>query len=293
MKLRYYVEAFFAVTGYSVLRLLPLDVVSDFGSYIARRYGPRTRVHRVAEFNLRSALPNLSAKDYEHILDRMWDNLGRVVTEYPHLSGHEIRRRINIVKGEDRLAPLLREKKPVLLISGHLGNWELMPVVADHLGHPLHLLYRQANNPVVDRLVARIRKPYSLGLYAKGSAGARAVITAMRKAEPLAMLVDQKTNDGIEAMFFNHPAMSTSIVAQLALKYQATIVPCRCIRRGGARFDIIIEPPLAYVLTGNEHQDKLTITQRMNDVMERWIRDDPGQWFWVHKRWKFSKKFAV
>lgn len=292
-KIRYTIEAFFAILAYVLLRLFPLDMVSNFGGYVARKLGPKTRVHRVAEFNLRSAMPHLSNKDYEQILTKMWDNLGRVFAEYPHLYSGSMKNRVTIIKGRDRIDGLLKEGKPVLLISGHLGNWELMPLVSHSLGHPLHLLYRQANNPIVDRLIAYIRKPYSRGLYAKGTAGARAVIKAMRAAEPLAMLVDQKTNDGIEALFFNQPAMSTGIVAQLATKYQATILPCRCIRRNGAKFDIIIEPPLAYVLSESTYQDQLTITQRMNDVMERWIRDDPGQWFWVHKRWKFSKKLAV
>lgn len=289
-KMRYIIEAFFSLVAYILLRIMPLDVASAFGGWVAQTLGPRTRVHEVATRNLQTAMPNLTPNEQQNALMKMWNNLGRVFAEYPHIPTAKMRKRLHVVSGENHMRSALESGKPILFISGHLGNWEITPVLANMHGTPLHLLYRQANNPVVDWLIGLIRRPYSRGLYAKGSIGARAVLKAMQQHEPVGMLVDQKTNDGIMAKFFGHDAMTTTVVAQLILKYHPLIIPCRCVRTGGVQFEVIVEEPLTFDLSGDRTQDTLMITQTVNDTLQRWITDDPGQWFWVHKRWPFSKK---
>jgi len=288
-RLRYAIEAFFTLVAYLFLRLLPLDTASAFGSWVARHLGPRTKVHRVASLNLSTAMPELSLEQRHAVLTKMWDNLGRVFAEYPHMASRTMSKRIRLLRGEEEMKTSLESKQPVVCISGHLGNWEMMPRLAHLFGYPMHLLYRPPNNHVVNWLVNVIRRRYSRGLYAKGLASARGVIRAVRRAEPVAILVDQKTNNGIEAQFFGHPAMTIDVVAHLALEYNAVILPCRCIRTQGAHFSAIVEPPLTFNLVGNREADTQIITQAVNDTLERWIREDPGQWFWVHKRWPFSK----
>lgn len=279
--LRYYIEAFFAIIAYLLFRALPLSSASAFGGKVAQYIGPKTKVHQVAWRNLSDAMPELTTEEKNAVTARMWDNLGRVFCEYPHLAHPAMRRCIRNISGLEYVETARSSGRPVLLISGHLGNWELLPVVADMQGMTLHLLYRPANNPVVDRLVAFIRRPYSRGLYAKGMASARGITRAMRRSEPVAMLVDQKTNDGIAVPLFGRDAMTTDAVAHFVQRYNALILPVCCRRTTGAQFDITIEPPMSFA----HPDDRLAVMTEVNTLIERWIRDDPAQWFWVHRRW--------
>lgn len=293
-RLRYLLEAFGALLLYGILRLLPLSAASAATGWLAVRLGPLSRVHRVARHNLACALPELPPGTREQALLEMWNNLGRVVGEYPHLYRRDMMRHVETVEGIEHLHRAMQSGKPVFLVSGHLGNWELCPVIAAHYHIPLHLLYRPANNPVVDRLIAMIRSAYTRGLHEKGASSARAMVTAIRNHEPVGLLFDQKTNDGIEVPLFGQPAMTSDILAQLVLKYDALVVPARCIRLTGAcRFRCVVETPLAFDLAGQHGQDAVqAIMRRLHTRLEDWIREDPSQWFWVHKRWPHSAAAA-
>ncbi len=288
-KMRLMIEAILAYVTYGVLRSLPLDIASGFGGWVARNLGPHTKVHRVAVHNLAKAMPQLSAQQQQKILIQMWDNLGRVFAEYPHLNSAVLHKRITLISGQEHLKFVQQNDRPVLFISAHLGNWEVTPLAAALSGLPIHLLYRPANNKIIDRLVKNIRKPYSLGLHAKGNQSARTVIHAMRKKEPVAMLVDQKSNDGVAANFFGMDAMTSTAVAHFVMKFDAIIIPAYCIRTHGVHFEMRAQAPMQFNLAGDYRADIKMIMQAVNDHIETWIRQDPAQWFWVHKRWPHSK----
>jgi KDO2-lipid IV(A) lauroyltransferase len=283
--IRYYIEAFFTLFAYLCLRLLSLEAASAVGGFIARTLGPHVKVHKVAHQNMAMALPHLSETERQAYLMRMWDNLGRVFCEYPHLSGRAIHHSLLTLEGVEHLHAARDSGRPVVFISGHLGNWELLPVISSANGMKQHLLYRPANNHVVDRLVAYMRRNYCLGLHAKGMNSARAVTRAMRNKEPVAMLVDQKTNDGIAVPFFGRDAMTTTAVAQFVLKYDALVLPAHCSRLEGVAFKIAIDSPMVFSKTGDTKADTHAIMTAVNAKIEQWIREDPAQWFWVHKRW--------
>lgn len=280
-QLRYYLEAFFTLLAYGLLRSLPLAAASAFGGWIARSIGPLTRVHQVALQNLSRAMPELSEDERRIIALRMWDNLGRVFAEYPHLASDAMKKSIRTVQGLEYFEWAKQSDRPAIFISGHIGNWELLPVSSAGQDLKMHLLYRPANNPVVNRLVARMREPYSLGLHAKGSASARGIIRALRNKEPAGMLVDQKTNDGIPVPFFGHDAMTTDAIAHFVQHYNAAIIPVFCRRVKGAQFDIFVSPPMEF----EQPDDSRAVMTHINQLIEAWVREDPGQWFWVHKRW--------
>ena len=283
--IRYGFEAAGALLTFAFLRVLPLAAASALGGWLGRTVGPRTRVHSVAADNLRRAMPELPDDRRQTVLRGMWENLGRVLCEYPHLPRPGMLRRVKAVHQLDYLLQAMRSGRPVLCISAHLGNWELLPLVSAALGYKQHMLYRPANNPWVDRLLARIREPYSLGLHAKGMQSARAVTHAMKQGEPVCMLVDQKTSDGLPIPFFGANAMTTTAVAQFVLKYNPIIVPAYCRRLRGTNYEICVEPPMEFTLSGDAGTDTRHIMEQVNGRIERWIRDDPAQWFWVHKRW--------
>lgn len=287
---RHALEAFFALLIYGILRALPLDVASAFGGWVASRLGPCSKVHRVAQHNLHMAMPELSGAEQHTLLQQMWEHMGRIFGEYAHLPTRTMDARIHVTSGEEYLQQALREQRSIVFVSAHLGNWECLPIAANRLEAPVHLLYRPANNTIVEWLVTRLRKPYSPSLHAKGQKGARAIIRAVRSGEHVAMLMDQKTNDGMAISFFGHDAMTSTVAAQLAVKYNVVLLPCYCVRRQGAQFDIHVEAPIDWQPQATTEDTLRSITTQINARIEAWVRAYPAQWFWVHKRWPHSKR---
>jgi KDO2-lipid IV(A) lauroyltransferase len=276
------IEAVLAGAILLVFGLLPVDWASGMGGALARAIGPHLPVSRLARRNLRRALPALDDAAIERVVRGVWDNLGRVLAEYPHL------RRLGATRvelvGAEHLARLRDDAAPGICFSGHLGNWELLPVMTARHGLPLSNVYRAANNHHVNRLLGILRA-HSVELIPKGSAGARQMIAALGRGGHLGMLVDQKMNDGIAADFFGHTAMTAPALAQLALKYGCPVLPGRVERVGGAHFRMIVEPPLALPCTGDRAADTRALTETVNRTLERWIAERPEQWLWLHRRW--------
>jgi Kdo2-lipid IVA lauroyltransferase/acyltransferase len=146
-------------------------------------------------------------------------------------------------------------------------------------------MYRAANNPIVDRLINHARGVVGSELAAKGSSGARRMLAAMKSGRHIAMLVDQKLNDGVPIPFFGRDAMTAPSLAVFALRYECAVVPMRVDRVAGARFRITVEPALDLPRTGDDAADMLAIMTKVNQVLERWIRERPEHWFWLHRRW--------
>jgi KDO2-lipid IV(A) lauroyltransferase len=269
---------------------LPLDLASALGGRLARLIGPALPVSRRALRNLERALPELDPAARQRVVREMWENLGRVVAEYPHLP--RIRcfgegRRV-IVEGTEHVDRALAAQKPLIFFSGHFGNWELLALAAAQYGLRVAAIYRAANNPAVEQVMQALRRSLGVEPISKGAAGARRAIAALRQGKALGMLVDQKMNDGIAVPFFGRDAWTAPAVAELALKYGCTLLPARVDRLGGARFRLTVMPPLELAPTGDRPADVHAAMARINRLLESWIREAPGHWFWVHRRWPDS-----
>ena len=264
-------------------RLLPLDVASSIGSKLARRFGPviASSAHKAAIRNLAMIYPDMGPDQRADLLERMWDNLGRTAAELPHLPTDALLKRLTI-HGKENLPTA---GKPVIFFSGHYGNWELTYPMAHSNGVEVALIYRHANNERVDKVITDIRASRCTSQFPKGPRGAVKMAHALKKGMSLAMLIDQKMNDGISVPFFGLPAMTAPAIAVLALRYDLPIIPARVIRKGGAHFEGTIYPALQYEKTGDTEKDVLTIMTAVNQTLETWIREHPEQWFWVHRRW--------
>jgi KDO2-lipid IV(A) lauroyltransferase len=267
--------------------LLPLDAASSFGGAVARLIGPTLPVSARARRNLQRALPYLGGAERERIIRRMWDNLGRVVAEYPHLS--RIRcfgggRRVG-VRGTEHIDRARDAGRGIILVSGHFGNWEIGCVAAAQYGLDVAQVYRAANNPAVEAIMLRLRRSLGVDPISKGAAGARRIIAAIKAKRTLAMLVDQKMNDGIAVPFLGRDAMTASAAAELALRYDCALLPARVDRVGGSKFRVTVYPPLPLPRTGDRQADILALMTAVNQCLETWVRDDPAQWFWLHRRW--------
>ncbi len=274
-------EAFGLKIFYGLLRVLPLDTASWLGGFLARRIGPMLKAQRVAKANIARFMPHLSMDEKAKILQGMWDHLGRVAAELAHLSSPEFTKRVVFINSEN----MPRPGQAVMFFSGHFGNWELLPYVSRTHDVPVTLIYREANNPFVDKIIADIRAFHAGGMFPKGPRGAVKMARTIKNGEAIAMLVDQKMNEGIPVPFFGVDAMTAPAIAQVALRYDLPIHPAYVLRTKGANFEAHMFPPLAYEKTGDMEKDTLVIMTAINAMIESWIRAHPEQWFWVHKRW--------
>jgi KDO2-lipid IV(A) lauroyltransferase len=282
--LRYTLEAAFLLLGLLLFRLLPLDIASAFGGVLGQIFGPFSRAHRTAATNLERALPEMTAKQRQRILSDMWNNLGRVIGEYPHLSREKMARRITI-EGREHLETVRISGKGALFVSGHFANWEIAPLTASLCGLSLVLIYRAANNPVADWVIRHIRSRYNQSMYNKGRDGAQQALKALKEGKAVGMLVDQKMNDGSPVPFFGRDAMTATAVASIAIKQQVPLLTARVVRTDGAHFHVIIMPPIMY----DESADAKAAMADINRLFENWVREHPAQWFWVHNRWNGTK----
>lgn len=280
-RLRHAVEAAATLLVWGLFRLLPLDAASGLGGRLGRAIGPHLGISRIARRNLACALPELDEAARERILAGMWDNLGRVAGEFPHLR-QIAAERVELVGGE--WIDLLRDDgRAGIFISGHLGNWELNGAVAVRHGLPLHLIYRAANNPWIERLYRAGRQGASGSQIQKGSEGARQALKVLKGGGHLGLLVDQKMNDGVPVPFFGRDAMTAPAVGQFATRFGCPLVPARTERLGGAHFRVTVLPPLEMPPPGPDASHALLV--RINTLLEDWIRAAPEQWLWLHRRW--------
>jgi len=287
-RLQYLIEAagFFLLVGISLS--LGLNAASAFGGFIARTLGPTTSQHQRAKRRLKRAMPETSDEDNERILRAMWDNLGRTMAEMPHLGEFrpfEPGGRVDL--SEQGIIEKIRSGQAgAILVSAHLGNWELMPNVMKEIGIPGGEVYRPANNPYVDRYIVGLRKKYVCdNQIPKGPKGVRALIEVVRKKHLVAMLVDQRMSDGVEVPFFGIPSMTPAAPAQLSLRHGVPIVPASIERVKGARFLMRLYEPIEIIETGDRERDIKETMTRVNLVLEKIIRARPQEWLWLHRRW--------
>ena len=172
-----------------------------------------------------------------------------------------------------------------LLFAGHIANWEIAPMSATQRGVRPLIVYRAPNNPRVARLIHEMRLPVGSALFPKGVSGLRRAVAAVARGGFLGVLADQKYNEGIPVPFFGRDAMTSPVLAELALRYHLPLLPVRVERIAGARFRVAIEPPVALPDSGDRARDVYALTTQINAILERWIRERPEQWMWPHRRW--------
>ena len=291
-RLQMWAEAalFFCFVG--IFRVLGLEGASAFGGWFTRTFGPLTKPHREARLRLLRAMPDLSPGEADKILRDMWDNLGRTMGELPHLEKFDpmgADGRTELV-GSEIIQKVIDDGKGAIFVSGHFANWELMPMAVKRFGVDCAEIYRAPNNPMVDRWLTAKRKAHIAPVQIpKGAHGAKDLIGVIKSKGIIAMLVDQKMNDGIEIPFFGIPAMTPQAAAQLHLRYGLPLVPASIERLPGQRFVMRVREPITHTPTGDRDADTKAIMVRINQFLEECIRARPHEWLWLHKRWPEAK----
>jgi KDO2-lipid IV(A) lauroyltransferase len=279
------IEAWALRACFGLFGALPLAAASAFGGWLARMVGPLLRADRIARRNLVRALPALKQVEVDAAVRGMWDNLGRVAAEYPHLPKLRLDGGHTELIGRDHVDAVLAAGRPVIFFSAHFGNWEILGPVAAQVGLPTVQVYRAANNPAAEAVIEAMRGDLGGRRVPKGARAARSILAALKQGESLAMLVDQKMNDGIAVPFFGRPAMTAPALAELALRHGLAVIPAHVERVGGTKFRVIAEAPLLFTDTGDRQADVAAAMGQVNRILERWIAARPDLWFWVHRRW--------
>ncbi len=267
-------------------RMSPLEAWSAGFGALFKAMGPLTSAHATARRGLRLAMPDLPEAEARTVLAAQWENFGRYIGEFAvsdrltPASG-----RVDMT-GAWRLREIASAGRPVVLISGHLSNFEIMAAAIVEAGITCEVTYRAANNPYVDKRIRDGRIRYGVRLFApKGAEGARDLLVALKEGRSVAMLNDQRYDAGVAAPFFGRQVMTNPAAVRLALRFGTVIQPMSIQRTGGVRFRVIAHDPIEVADTGDRTADIEAGVRAVNAFIEARVRERPGEWWWLHKRW--------
>ena len=286
MKLiKYFFQFIIIFFLFIIFKILGLKNSSNFASLLSKKIGPFFRSKELISKNILKAFPNISKDDLNHLATNMWGNYGKILAEYVFLKNfRKTTPTINLkVVGQEILDEIRKNKKPVIFISGHFNNFELMAMHIEKSGINLATIYRPLNNPFLNVLMENIRKKYICkNQIKKGFAGSRQLLSFFKNSYSIALMIDQRVSQGIKSKFFNNEAYTTTIPAQLVKKFNCKIVPIYIERIGDVNFTLTINNSIEY---SDEHSIK-DITLDLNQRIEKMILNRPEQWIWSHNRWK-------
>lgn len=275
-----------------LLRRADPDRTSDVCGAIARRIGPWLPQHRIGQANLRAAFPEKDAAWIEATLRDAWENLGRVAGEYVHMAriwdfdmAHPNTGRIQ-TDSVPLFDKLRTDGKPGLCFAAHLANWELPAIAAAAHGLPSAVVYRMPNNKAVAKEIIRIRAPLMGRLIRTRAQAAVEMAAALSAGEHLGMVVDQHFSRGVDVTFFGRRCKANPSIARLARRFDCPVVGVRVVRLPGHRFRIDGYGPYDLPRGDNGEIDVQAATQMITDVIEGWVRENPGQYLWFHRRWR-------
>ena len=288
--IRYFLEFVIVIIFFLIFKIIGLKLSSDLGEIIGKYFGPLFRKKIIAKKNILIAFPGLGEKSINEMIDRMWKNIGRIFGEYIHINKFSIidnsKKKI-VFTNRDDAEILKKNNKPIVFFSGHFANFELMAKCLQELGFDIGAIYRPLNNIFLNPIMEFIRKKYICPIQIeKGSNGTKKLIKHISNNNPLALMVDQRLSSSIRVPFFDQPATTTITPAQLAIKYDALLVPVFLKRLEKTNFEFFIEEPLITNRTNDYDKDIFNITQIMNIKIEEFIKRDPAHWLWSHDRWK-------
>ncbi|ESR24260.1 lipid A biosynthesis lauroyl acyltransferase [Lutibaculum baratangense] len=282
------------VVFYRLVRTLGPDRASDLGGRVARRFGPLLPTHRIGRENIAHAFPEKSEAEREAILRDAWENLGRTGAEYPHLAEiwdfdpENPGAGRTEVQGLENFMKLKDDGKPAIIFSAHLANWELPAVCAARHGLPVTAVYRTPNNARVAQEIAEIREGTMGELLAAGSGQAVAFSMAavLQRGGHLGMLADQRLTRGLKIPFFGRIAPTNPTLARLARQFDCPVHGARVVRLPGNRFRVELTDELTLPRDEAGLVDVEATMRLVNETIEGWVREHPGQWLWFHRRWR-------
>jgi len=288
--IKYFFEFITVITLFFIFKIIGLKNASNLGGMIGKFFGPLFRSKSITKENIKIGLGEISKENEKEIINGMWSNIGRTFAEYVFLKDFKFNK-INYnhveITGTKYLDEIKKNNQSVIFYSGHFANFELMAMELDKFGIKCAAIYRPLNNFFLNPVMEYLRMKYICpNQIPKGRMGMREIIGKMKNGYSIALMVDQRVSEGPREVFFNKPAHTTTIPAQLALKYDSKLVPISLERKEGIKFIMTIHEPYKVKKTGYEDQDTKNITLKINQILEKMIIKNPKQWIWSHNRWK-------
>ena len=286
MKLiKYFFQFLFILFFFCLFKIFGFKISSRIGGKLFEIIGPIFRSKKLIYSNIKKAFPKINNDDIKKLTKLMWNNYRRIFAEYMFIKDFRLDKidsKIEIVGGEI-LDEIRKSNRPVVFISGHFGNFELMAMLIEKAGIELSAIYRPLNNIFLNKIIENIRRKYICkNQIKKGIGGIRELIKFQNNNCSTALMIDQRVSEGKKVNFFNQEAYTTTIPAQLAKKFDMPVVPIFIERVDGTNFKINISRPLNFL----KSDSIIDITNKLNSILEDMILKNPGQWIWSHNRWK-------
>lgn len=286
MSLIKYLIQFITISFLLVLfRMLGFKIASNISSKIFTYIGPLFRSKNLIKENIIKAYPKIENKDLKKIINGMWGNYGRILSEYVFMKNFRNSKLSDniIIKGQEILDKIKSENKPVIFISGHFNNFELMAMHIEKSGLEVAAIYRPLNNKFLNFFMEKIRKKFICKhQIKKGISGTKKILNHFKNGTSIALMIDQRLSQGIKTNFFNQEALTTTIPAQFVKKFNCKIVPIYIERINKFNFTLKVYEPISYSKDETIHN----ITSDLNKILEKMILKNPEQWIWSHNRWK-------
>ena len=284
-KIRYFVEFLIIIFLLVIFKILGFKLASSLGGLIGRLVGPLFRSKKKILSNISKALPEIEEKNTELIVKKMWENYGRILSEYMFIKNfrNSKYKKFLTIEGQEILNELKGSKEPVVFISGHFNNFELMAMQIEKSGINLAAIYRPLNNIFLNKIMEKIRTKYICRKQIKkGGSGTRELLESFKNNYSIAIMIDQRVSESIKVDFFNQKASTTIIPAQLFKKFGSKIVPIYIERINGVYFKMTVSRPI--ILEKESTIEEITL--KLNKWLEKMILINPDQWIWSHDRWK-------
>ena len=283
--IKYFIQFITIIFFFLIFKIFGFKLSSNISSKILTILGPFFRSKKLIKKNILKALPNLNNNEVEMIIKKMWSNYGRILSEYifiKHFKNSKTGFNIEVI-GQEILDKIKIDKEPVIFVSGHFNNFELMAMHIEKSEIDLVAVYRPLNNKFLNLIMEYLRKKYICkNQVKKGISGTKKLLSFFKSGSSIALMIDQRVSEGIKSNLFNHKAFTTTIPAQFVKKFNCKIVPIYIERVQNNQFKLTIQSPLVY-----SNQDSIeSITFNLNNILEKMILKNPEQWIWTHNRWK-------
>ncbi len=287
--IKYFIQSIVIYFFFLLIKIIGLKLGRKVFSVVFKKIGPLIKTNNISNKNLKEIL-NIGIDERKKIISSMWSNYGMVFAEYIYLykfRKDNFKDKYIRIKGQKNLDEIIRNNKQVIFVSGHFGNFELMSMELDRQNIKLATIYRPLNNIFLNPFMEYLREKYICkNQIQKGFRGIRSIINYMQSNYSIALMIDQRVSEGKRIPFFGKEALTTTLPAQLALRYECDIVPIYISRHKHQYFDLEIYPPISIVGKEENEKNKNQITSDLNVILENMILRDPGQWIWTHNRWK-------
>ena len=280
---KYFFEAFFVYLFFLIAKLIGLSLSRKFFSFIFKKIGPIIRSNNIIDKNLLKFSNELSNQEKKEIKSNMWSNYGMTFIEYIFLNNFKKGQSHIDIEGENILHKISVNNKPVIFISGHFANFELMSMEITKKKINLATIYRPLNNFFLNPFMEHVRKKYVCkNQIKKGRRGVKESVEYIKNNHSIALMVDQRVTEGEKIKFFDKEALTTTLPGQLALKYKLDIVPIFIERTNNNLFRMKVYEPIK----PSSFKDTSQVSEKLNKIIENMIIKNPNQWIWTHDRWK-------